>query len=83
MAIEQTIIINLAYVCLLFSFIVNNLYLIRTLSIAANIFLMIWGALFFSYPETLSLTIWPGIFILINICYLIKYRFFEKKEPEL
>ena len=73
---NQTIIINLAYVFLLLSFIVNNLYLIRTLSIMANAFLLAWGALFFGYPESISLIVWPGVFIVINICYLIKYRFF-------
>lgn len=78
MSIEQTIIINSAYVCLLLSFIVNNLYFIRTLSIMANIFLLVWGVLFFNYPKSLSLIIWPGIFITINICYLIKYLFFYR-----
>jgi hypothetical protein len=77
MAIAQTIIINIAYVLLLSSFIVNNLYLIRTLSILANIFLLIWGVLFFNYPDNVSLIVWPCVFILINVCYLIKYKFFS------
>lgn len=77
MAIAQTIIINIAYVLLLSSFIVNNLYLIRTLSILANIFLLIWGVLFFDYPDNVSLIVWPCVFILINVCYLIKYKFFS------
>jgi len=82
MSIEQTIIINSAYVCLLLSFIVNNLYLIRVLSIMANIFLLVWGKLFFNYPESLPLIIWPGIFITINIFYLIKYRFFTEQHSK-
>lgn len=80
MAIAQTIIINIAYVLLLLSFIVNNLYLIRTLSILANIFLLIWGVLFFSYPDNVSLIVWPCVFILINVCYLIKYKFFPETK---
>ena len=79
MALAETIIINIAYTLLLLSFIVNNLYLIRTLSIIANIFLLIWGALFFNYPESISLIIWPIVFISINIGYLIKYKYY----PEL
>lgn len=78
MAIEQTVIINLAYVFLLLSFIVNNLYLIRTLTIVANVFLLVWGALFFNYPESLSLILWPCVFIAINIGYLVKYQFFTE-----
>lgn len=84
MALAQTIIINIAYVLLLSSFIVNNLYLIRTLSIMANIVLLVWGALFFDYPENISLIVWPCVFIMINTGYLIKYLFFpeNKIRPE-
>jgi hypothetical protein len=78
MSLEQTVIINVAYVFLLLSFIVNNLYLIRSLSIVANIFLLVWGALFFNYPESLSLIVWPSVFIVINIGYLVKYQFFTE-----
>jgi hypothetical protein len=78
MPLEQTVIINVAYVFLLLSFIVNNLYLIRSLSIIANIFLLLWGALFFNYPESLSLIVWPCVFIGINIGYLVKYQFFTE-----
>jgi hypothetical protein len=78
MVIAETIVINIAYTLLLLSFIFNNLYIIRILSIMANIVLLIWGALFFNYPECISLIVWPGVFISINIGYLIKYKYYSE-----
>ena len=78
----QTIIINVAYVCLLCSFMVNHIILIRILSIIANIFLASWGGLFFAYPDCVSLIVWPCVFIVINFSYLIHYLYEKEKEPK-
>jgi hypothetical protein len=80
MTIYSTIIINAGYICLLFSFLVDNIYVLRILSIFANIFLLLWAALYVDYPDYISLVVWCSVFIVINTGYIIKYKFCKKNN---
>jgi hypothetical protein len=87
MSIIPTILINIAYIFLLLSYIVNNLILLRFLTIGASIFLLLWIGFFVDYPENISLLIWNSIFLSINIFYIVKdcyykYKQVDKKENE-
>ena len=71
----STIIINIAYVFILLSYMAHNIVLLRILGISGSGFLILWASLYVPYPDLVSIIAWNGVFILINLGYIVKYLF--------